>query len=89
MATGNVDGPDGFKPHPMPGLVFHDTRHTAKTDLLARGHQAAVDVVIGHRQAGMNAVYAHLEADLPRLYRLIFPDWAAAQPVVKLATRTA
>jgi integrase len=86
--------PDDFKEAAealkLGGLVFHDTRHTAKTDLLARsGHQAAVDVVIGHRQAGMNAVYSHLEADLPRLYRLIFPDWAAAQPAVRLAPKTA
>jgi integrase len=86
--------PDDFKDAvealKLTGLVFHDLRHTAKTDLLARsGHQAAVDVVIGHRQAGMNAVYSHLEADLPRLYRLIFPDWAAAQSVVKLSARTA
>ncbi|MGH7510034.1 MAG: tyrosine-type recombinase/integrase [Gemmatimonadales bacterium] len=82
--------PDDFKEAAGTGLVFHDTRHTAKTDLLARsGHQAAVDVVIGHRQAGMNAVYSHLEADLPRLYRLIFPDWVASQPAVKLAQKTA
>lgn len=85
--------PDDFKEAAealkLTRVTFHDTRHTAKTDLLARsGHQAAVDVVIGHRQAGMNAVYAHLEVDLTRLYRLIFPDWAAAQPVMRLATKT-
>jgi integrase len=87
-------GPDDFKEATeavkLYGLVFHDTRHTAKTDLLARsGHQAAVDVVIGHRQVGLNDTYAHLEADLPRLYRLVFPDWAASEPVVKLDKKTA
>jgi integrase len=86
--------PDDFKEAAkalkLTGLVFHDTRHTAKTDLIGHsGHQAAVDVVIGHRQAGMNAVYSHLEADLPRLYRLIFPDWAATQRAIKLSQRSA
>ena len=75
----------------LPGLVFHDTRHTAITDLQMRAsREVAVKYVVGHAGNGITARYTHLgQVDLAALYRDCFPDWAAAQPAMKLAQKTA
>jgi len=75
----------------VPGMHFHDLRHSHKTWLIEDGiPEIAQARRLGHRLAGVRGIYSHVtEAMVHTILTVLQNRWESTQPTVSPATRPA
>jgi integrase len=73
----------------VPGMHFHDLRHSHKTWLIEDGiPEIAQARRLGHRLGGVRGIYSHVtETMVHAIQAALQRRWASTQPTVPPATR--